>query len=167
MKKLLVLAMVCCMVLAGTGTTALAAEIPDGAGTAGVGFTGEDISYMTPEDQQAHLKDLLGGYSTKGTVYGDAGSSWVNLNRVDVLKSQASFGINCNYTMAALAWGLAYTDGESAAGVALPFSKDWSGENVEDHTAPAVVTVTLTATATTLDGRVLTSLLPTDVAYIY
>lgn len=168
MKKFLALAMALCMTLAAT-STAFAAEIPDGAGKAGVGFTGENISNLTTEEQQDYLKDSLegGGYSTQGTVNGDAGSSWVYLSRVDTLRSQAAYGINCTYTMLALAWGLAYSDGNAASGVAVPLSSDWSGETVKTHSSAATISVAFTATATTLDGRVLTSLVPTDIAYIY
>lgn len=169
MKKKAIALIMAATMLIGTSVTSFAAEgteIPDGASVAGVGFTGADLSGMSDEEQEDYLMNSL-NVMTRGTVYGNAGSSWVYLTRVDSLKSQASYGINCDYSMAALAWGLAYSDGKSASGLAAPFSKSWSGEKVQSHSSSGTKTVTFTATATTLDGKVLTSLVPTAAAYIY
>lgn len=168
MKKRLLAILLSCVAVFGVSTTAFAAEVPEEASVAEIGFTGDNLSDLSIEEQAAYLDAVNNsGISTYNTVYGNAGSSWVYLTRVDSLKSQSSHGINCSYKMAALAWGLAYSDGNSASGIALPFSKNWSGENVEDHSSAKTVSVTFTATATTTDGKVLASLMPTSVAYIY
>jgi len=172
LKRFLGLIMACCVALF-VPATAFATETPENASRAELVFTGEDISNLTPDEQISYLKnsnqspDTVGGIHPLSTVYGDAGSSWVYLNRVDELKSQASYGINCDYSMAYLTWGLAYSDGNSASGFYIPLGKDWDGDTVKDHAAPGIITVAFTATATTFDGKVLASLVPTDSAYIY
>lgn len=101
------------------------------------------------------------------TVTGSAGKSWVYLNGVSRLKSQAAFGISCTKRMDGLTWNLTYSDGKSKSSWAAPFSKDWSNEHVQTHNSSGTKTVTLSVTAVNVNGQVMVSLMPTSAAYIY
>lgn len=112
-----------------------------GANIAGMVVVDEDISDLSIKGQQLPVQRYIGGIGPLGTVRGDAGSSWVYLNRIDTLKSQASYGISLKDTIAYLSWGLSYSDGNSAQGVAVPLSKDWSGTTVKNHQSANFITV--------------------------
>lgn len=123
----------------------------------------------------ADVKDLVYEESTEdsnqivpyNTVTGSAGKSWVYLNRVSTLKSQAAFGISCKSRMDGLTWNLTYSDGKSKSSWAAPFSKNWSGEHVQKHNSSGTKTVTLSVAAVNVNGQVMVSLMPTSAAYIY
>lgn len=153
-KKFITLLMVAVMAF-GTTTTVLAEE-------------GTEVSVANEtENEVKNVVQQESSTSKWNTVKGNAGSSWVYLKCVDTMQSQASFGINCKYNMTAVAWGLAYSDQKTASGLAFPLSKNWSGEKVKKHSSRGTISVTFTATATTLDGRVLNSLMPSSAAYIH
>ena len=172
MKKLIsataALAMACAIF---GGTAAYAAEIPDDAAVAGM--VGVDLEEPMSEEELANFNAALqeqqaSGVVPYGTVTGDAGSSWINLECISSKKSQASFGCDCTKTMIALNYSLLYAGagGGSHSGVAALLGKDWSGEHVKDHTSSGTCTVTLTASAFTTDMSLVYTLAPTDVAYI-
>ncbi|MCZ0702730.1 hypothetical protein J2T56_001064 [Natronobacillus azotifigens] len=103
-----------------------------------------------------------------GTVTGNAGSSWVNLNRTTSKKSQASFGSSSkSHRMVSVAWTLTYSDGKSKTGMNFPFSKSWSNEHVQSHNSAGTKTVVLSGAAVTPTGRTLVLLNPSSSAYIY
>ncbi|GGK28648.1 hypothetical protein GCM10010965_21850 [Caldalkalibacillus thermarum] len=123
-----------------------------------------NVSPMIIEDKNKNNKDI----GTLGTVVGSAGESWVYLNRVSTLRSQASFGARSFVgTMVNVTWTLTYSDGNRKSGTNFPMSTVWTNTHYQSHSRSGIITVTLSGTAITSDGKVLVLLNPTDAAYIY